>query len=192
VSFAGSELNVEGAIYQDGRLRLFGRGNGAARGDVRPVNATCEIEWAALRAHIEDDRLPPPAPFDVVQYELGAIGNARLTFTDAALGWASGTAARPVLYSAAAEASPDATRDGEVAGSAIGVIEHREGETTARWVELCDQTGGRLPLKAEGIVLAHGPPGRLLVVVDVDAHDHPSELLEVQLEGSWPEPTIAA
>ena len=52
--FAGSELNVEGAIYLDGRLRLFGRGNGAVRGEVRPVNATCEIEWAALRAHVAD------------------------------------------------------------------------------------------------------------------------------------------
>ena len=193
VSFAGSELNIEGAIYQNGRLRLFGRGNGAARGDVRPVNATCEIEWAALRSHIEDhDRAPPPVPLNVVQYELGFIGDARLTFTDAALGWASGAATRPVLYSAAAEASPDATRDGEVAGSAIGVIEHHEGEMTARWAELRDQRGRRLPLKAEGIVLAQGPPGRLLVVVDVDAHDHPSELLEVRLEGSWPEPTIAA
>jgi hypothetical protein len=53
VLFAGSELNVEGAIHLDGSLRLFGRGNGATLGDVRPVNATCEIEWAALRAHVE-------------------------------------------------------------------------------------------------------------------------------------------
>ena len=84
--FAGSELNIEGAIYQDGRLRLFGRGNGAARGDARPVNATCEIEWAALRAYIDDHDNAPPEPFDVVQYELGAIGGARLTFTDATIG----------------------------------------------------------------------------------------------------------
>jgi len=91
-----------------------------------------------------------------------------------------------MLYSAAAEASPDAVRDGEVAGSAIGVIEERDGTLTARWAELRDRDGGVLPLKAEGIALARGAPGRLLVAVDADAHDHTSELLEVELAGAWP------
>jgi hypothetical protein len=186
-SFAGSELNVEGVIFVAGRLRLFGRGNGAVVGDVRPVNATCELEWAALRAHTDDPgRVPPPAVFDVVQYELGSVGSSALSFTDATAVGESGGVATTVLYSAAAEASPDVTRDGDVVGSAIGVIEERDGETTARWVELQDWDGSRVPLKAEGIVLARDAPDRLLVVVDVDSHDHPSELLEVQLEGSWP------
>ena len=184
--FAGSELNVEGAIYLDGRLRLFGRGNGAVRGEVRPVNATCEIEWAALRAHVETpDHAPPPTPFNVVHYELGSIDGARLAFTDATPGWAF-AGARSVLYLAAAEASPDAIRDGEVAGSAIGVIEERDGVTMARWAEVRDSDGSHLPLKAEGVALMPGAPGRLLVSVDADAHDLPSELLELQLEGPWP------
>lgn len=187
VLFAGSELNVEGAIHLDGSLRLFGRGNGATLGDVRPVNATCEIAWAALRAHVEaPDRVPPPMPSDVVQYELGTIGTSGLSFTDATAGWGSDRVTRPVLYCAAAEASPDATRDGEVVGSAIGVIEERDGDTSARWVELQDRDGTRLTLKAEGIALARDTSDRLLVVVDVDAYDRPSELLEVQLEGPWP------
>jgi hypothetical protein len=186
--FAGSELNVEGAIYiGGGRLRLFGRGNGAERGAVRPVNATCEIDWPALRAHMEHpDRAPTPTPLDVVQYELGSIGQSRLTFTDATVGWPSAERSTSVYYSAAAEASPDVTRDGEVAGSAIGVTEHRHGTTAARWTQLTDGTGGRLSLKVEGIALAHAERGRMLAVVDTDAHDHPAELLEVQLEGSWP------
>jgi hypothetical protein len=186
-SFAGSELNVEGAVYRDGRLRLFGRGNGAVRGDSRPVNATCEIEWAALRAHIaQPDRSPPPTPVDIVRYELGVIGDSRLAFTDATPGWPSVGRTPPVFYSAAAEASPDATRDGDVAGSVIGVIEEHDGEYTARWAELSNEDGGRLSLKAEGIALARSGAGRLLVVVDADAHDRASELLEVQLDGSWP------
>ncbi|HUQ84370.1 MAG TPA: hypothetical protein VM076_24670 [Gemmatimonadaceae bacterium] len=186
-SFAGSQLNVEGAIFVDGRLRLFGRGNGAVLGDVHPVNATCELEWAALRAHIEDpDQVPPPVAFDVVQYALGSIDNSALSFTDATTGWESGNAATTVLYSAAAEASPDATRDGDVVGSAIGVIAERSGETTARWTELQDRDGRRLALKAEGIVVDRHAPDRLLVVVDVDSHDEPSDLLDVRLEGSWP------
>ena len=187
VLFAGSELNVEGAIHLDGSLRLFGRGNGATLADVRPVNATCEIAWAALRAHIADpDHALPPMPSQVVQYELGTIGNSGLSFTDATAGWGSDGVTRPVLYCAAAEASPDATRDGEVVGSAIGVIEERGGDTSARWVELQDRDGTRLTLKAEGIALARDTSDRLLVVVDVDAYDRPSELLEVQLEGPWP------
>lgn len=185
-AFAGSELNLEGAIYHEGWLTLFGRGNGAVRGDMRPVNATCRIEWAALLAHVEDpDRVPPPLPTGVVQYELGSISDERLTFTDATLGWASSGAARAVLYLAVAEASPDAIHDGEVVGSAIGVIEERDGRTSARWVELRDRDGRVLPLKAEGIAPAQSGPGRVVLVVDVDAHDRPSELLEVQLEGPW-------
>ena len=187
VSFAGSELNVEGAIAVDSRLRLFGRGNGARFRDVRPVNATCDLDWTALRAHVEDpNRVPPPTPFGVVQYELGVIGGSALSFTDATLARESGEVGTPVYYSAAAEASPDATRDGHVVGSAIGVIEQRDSGMTARWTELQDLDGGRLTLKAEGVALARHAPDRLLVVVDVDAHDHASELLDVQLEGPWP------
>ena len=71
-------------------------------------------------------------------------------------------------------------------GSAIGVIEERDGDTSARWVELLDRDGARLTLKAEGIALARHASDRLLVVVDGDAYDQPSELLEIQLEGPWP------
>ena len=89
-----------------------------------------------------------------------------------------------MLYLAAAEASPDAINDGEVVGAVVGVIEECEGGTSARWTELRDRNGRILPLKAEGIAIVNGSPGRLLVAVDVDAHDEPSELLEVQI-GNW-------
>ncbi|HEX6053374.1 MAG TPA: hypothetical protein VFZ21_29095 [Gemmatimonadaceae bacterium] len=181
--FAGSELNVEGATYLDGRLRLFGRGNGAVVGTTRPVNATCDIDWAGLRAHLEQQTLAPPVPTNVVQYDLGSIDGIELSFTDATPGGAGHRASETVFYTAAAEASPDATRDGVVAGSAIGVIETIDGTLTARWTELRDAGGGRFPLKAEGIALT-STPGRLLIVADVDAHDRPSELLEVQLDGA--------
>lgn len=125
-AFAGSELNVEGAISLPGRLRLFGRGNGKVRGDLHPVNATCDLDWPTLMAHIESPGAsPPPTPTNITRYELGALGGVPLTFTDAAVRGPS------VLYAAAAEASPDATRDGVVSGSALGVIDgshpHRVG-----------------------------------------------------------------
>ena len=184
--FAGSELNVEGVIHIDGRLRLFGRGNGAVAGAVRPVNATCEVAWSTLSAHLDDPGLPPPVPIDIVQYELGSIDGISLSFTDATLGWLTPGSPRAIYYTAAAEASPDVTRDGEVAGSAIGVIEESDGGLTARWTELRDADAGRFPFKVEGIAPASAKPGRLFVAADDDAHDRPSELLEVAIEGSWP------
>ncbi len=178
--FAGSELNVEGVIYLDGRLRLFGRGNGAVTGSTRPVNATCDVDWARLRAHLEEEALMPPVPTSVVQYDLGSLDGIGLSFTDAAIGRAESPASHTVFYTAAAEASPDVTRDGVVAGSAIGVIEAIDGTLTARWTELRDADGSRFALKAEGIALA-STTGRIFVVADDDAHDRPSELLEVEI-----------
>lgn len=188
--FAGSELNVEGLLHVGERLRLFGRGNGAARGEVAPVNASCEVAWASLLAHLERPAAAaPPELVNVVQYELGAIGGVRLAFTDVAPGWAGAergaTEGRLVLYAAAAEASPDATRDGEVAGSAIGVVRHRAGALSARWTPLRGEAGEPVALKVEGLVLGTAAPDQLFVVVDHDDHDRPSDLCEVRLAGPW-------
>ncbi|HVG45256.1 MAG TPA: hypothetical protein VM890_11015, partial [Longimicrobium sp.] len=117
---------------------------------------------------------PPPPLRTIVQYDLGAIAGVPLTITDAApLGDA-------VLYAAAAEASPDATRDGPVAGCAIGII---SGEAV-RYGEVEGMDGGPYRGKIEGILpLA---PGRLLAVVDPDDPRVPSTLLEIALGGlSW-------
>jgi hypothetical protein len=152
--FSGSELNVEGAAVLGRTLRLFNRGNGAPRGNLRPANASCDLELAALF------RAPPVR--NVVQYDLGRIEGLPLTITDvAALGGA-------ILYAAAAEDSPDATRDGPVAGCAIGII---EGDS-ARY---CVVEGN--PGKIEGILPLS--PDRLLAVVDPDDPRVPSTLLEI-------------
>jgi len=172
-AFAGSELNVEGAARVGGVLRLFNRGNGAPRGGLRPVDATCDLDAAALLAYLRDPSLSPPVPRNVTRYALGGIGGFPLTFTDAA---AHGDA---ILYTAAAEDSPDATRDGPVAGSAIGVI--RGGE--ARFCVVSNADGSRYPGKIEGI-LPHAP-GRPWFVIDRDDPSVPSELSEVVLEGDW-------
>jgi hypothetical protein len=166
--FSGSELNVEGATVVGGALRLFNRGNGAPRGELRPVNASCDLDLAALLAWLRDPgTAPPPQPRDVVQYDLGAIAGVPLTVTDAA------TLGGAVLYSAAAEASPDATRDGPVAGCAIGII----AGNSARYCEVEGIDGGPYPGKIEGILpLA---PDRLLAVVDPDDPRVPSVLLEM-------------
>ncbi|HEV7587404.1 MAG TPA: hypothetical protein VGO40_04685 [Longimicrobium sp.] len=172
--FSGSELNVEGAAIVGGALRLFNRGNGAPRGELRPVNASCGLDLAALLAWLRDPAsMPLPRLSDVVQYDLGAIAGVPLTVTDAA------TLGGAVLYAAAAEESPDATRDGPVAGCAIGII---SGDS-ARYCEVEGMDGGPYRGKIEGILpLA---PGRLLAVVDPDDPRVPSTLLEIEIGGGW-------
>ena len=180
-AFAGSELNVEGAVHLGDRLRLLGRGNGAPRAEVRPINATCDLEWPALLAHLRAaDRTPPPVPANIITYELGTLGGLALSFTDAA------SARGAVLYTAAAEDSPDATRDGRVAGSAIGIID----ETGAvRWTPLTETEGQPFDGKVEGLVFSDRVDDELLVVVDADDPDAASELCRVQLRGHWATPT---
>jgi len=73
-AFSGSELNVEGALYIDGKLRLFNRGNGAWRGGVPPLNATCDIPWPEFEAYLRGPASQPvPTIRHIVQYDLGDL-----------------------------------------------------------------------------------------------------------------------
>jgi hypothetical protein len=175
--FAGSEMNIEGALYRDGVLTLFGRGNGAVVGDARPVNASCQVVWNELLTHLSSGAVAPaPEPRCVTQYDLGMFDSVPLGFTDVA-----GAAAGAIVYSAAAEASPDATRDGAVAGSVIGVID--ASGSFGRWTHLMDERGDPFTAKVEG--LAPGTDALLFAVVDADDHTRASELMEVRLSGPW-------
>ena len=174
--FAGSQMNIEGAVHLGDRVRLFGRGNGTPRDGLLPVNATCDLDWETFRAHVRDpDRAPPPEPTNVVRYDLGSLGGIPLGFTDAA-SWRDA-----ILYSAAAEDSPDVIEDGPVHGSAIGVI-HSGGET--RYAVLTDSSGARYDGKVEGILPLENGAG-LLAVVDADDPDVPSHLCTIDLGGRW-------
>jgi hypothetical protein len=191
VGFCGAELNVEGATVVGERLWLVQRGNGAATDSAQPVDATAELDLAAWVAWL-DGRAGFPPLERVTAYDLGTIDGVRLGFTDAA--------ALPdgrVAFVAAAEASPDAVRDGEVVGCRFGVIASDE-------VITCDVTGPsgeRSRLKLEGLEhagvehagvehegLEHAglepstagdPEGtslRLWAAVDMDRPDHPAML----------------
>lgn len=187
--FAGSQLNVEGAIFLAGRgegasaVRLFGRGNGAARGTLQARNATCDLDWPALDAHLSTPRAaPPPALRHITQYDLGAVESVPFGFTDAAV-MRDGA----MLYVAAAEASRNAIRDGTVAGSALGVIhvDARGCPVEARFAVVHDAHGQPFTAKIEGVALSWESPARCWVVVDTDDPAAPSELCEVALEGRW-------
>jgi hypothetical protein len=176
-AFAGSELNVEGAAYRDGRILLMNRGNGAPSGEREPVDALCPVEWPALLEHLRATAsAPAPRPREIVRYSLGEAGGQRLTFTDCC---AAGGA---LLFTAAAEDSPNAVDDGPVTGSAVGWI---DGAGEARVAVLRGRDGRALAKKVEGV--APGiRPGTLLLCTDPDEPDAASELLEVELSGTWP------
>lgn len=167
--FSGSELNVEGALAIGGDLLLFNRGNGAAARGLHPVDATVRVTVAELVRYLDDEASAPlPALGEVTAYDLGSAFGSRLTFTDATHAFGRS------LYLAAAEDSPDATRDGPVAGVAIGVLDASE----PRYALVEDEAGAPLRDKLEG--LTAGSETTLFAVVDKDDPDVPSELVEIE------------
>ena len=173
--FCGSGLNLEGALQSGDRLRLFSRGNGAPAEGLLPVNAACSVDLEELIGHLlHPDSVDPPRLTDIARYELGDLGGVPLGFTDA-MRWENG-----VLYTAAAEASPDAIRDGPVFGSSIGTI---EADGSTRWAPITDALGEIVPAKAEGLVADPDSSSRLYVVLDADDPAAPSELCTVEIAG---------
>lgn len=177
--FQGSELNIEGAAIAGDDVLFLQRGNGASVGDRQPVDASARVDRHALFAYLlglaRDANAPPCPPLrDAVQWDLGTAGGTRLTFTDAVT-----TGGRWTAFLACAEASPDATRDGPVAGVAIGRLDDRLGE--AELGIITDEGGAPLLDKTEGITLDDHDPCRAWLVVDRDDPDCPAELLELHL-----------
>jgi hypothetical protein len=175
IGFAGSDMNIEGALAMPTTVRLFGRGNGRRAGKLTPVNATCELSRRSLLAFVDSPGTSPtPIPRDIQQFALGEIDGFPLGFTDA-------THVRSeVLYTAAAEASKDSTEDGEVSGSVIGVMPARG---ALRQALLRSAKGSPLREKIEGIAAVPGIRDRVFVVMDPDDPRRPSELCEVRLSG---------
>ncbi|MBL8609393.1 MAG: hypothetical protein JNL38_18830 [Myxococcales bacterium] len=155
---AGGTLNVEGAVVVGDRLFFAHRGNGDASGTSR-VGSTSADE---LFRHA-DGRGPCPRVGDVIEIGLGRVGGTPLTVTD--LFDDDGV----LSFVASAEASPDAVRDGPVAGSVVGTLGSPAG---ARLV--VDADGRPFTGKIEGAARARGA---LFAITDRDDPDAPAELL---------------
>lgn len=177
VAFAGSDMNIEGALVTGECIRLFGRGNGKPKRGLVPLNATCELRLDELLAYFENTSgTKPPQPTSIVQYEMGQLGGIAIGFTDAA------SFGEQTLYSGAAEASADATEDGPVGGSVLGVIDARG---TVRYTAIVDTAGQPFVEKVEGVVMSRTDSTRAFIVIDPDDATRPAELCEVELRGSW-------
>lgn len=174
--FAGSEMNIEGAVFLNEKIRLFNRGNGSSSEKLAPINASCDIDWLSLYTYLINPEEKPPLIENIIRYELGNLDDLPLGFTDAT------NCGGKIFFSAAAEDSPDTVTDGRIAGSVLGVIdEHNK----IRWTEVRDSSGNRFCTKVEGITFRKNEHNRVFVVVDQDSPNEPSQLCEVELLGDW-------
>ena len=150
-------LNIEGGFVAGDRIALLQRGNGRKR-----LNALIEYSLDAFLAWVDGRRSVPKAR--VRRVRLGAWDGTPLSFTD---GFFHGGV---VYFCAAAERTDDPVRDGEVAGSVVGVLERGERPRVL----------ARFPkVKLEGLALdaARGRRLSVLAVTDADDPRRPALLL---------------
>jgi hypothetical protein len=164
--FAGSELNLEGALVVGDKLRLFQRGNGAPRGALQPLTATGEWPLQAFVAWL-DARAPLPPLGNLHHYDLGTVMGVPFGFTDAALAHDG-----RVAFIACAEGSPDAVRDGQVLGCRFGLIEGDD----VRITPVLDESGAPTALKLEGLEAHLSQRMVFDVVADMDSPVEPASL----------------
>jgi hypothetical protein len=156
--FAGSELNLEGALVRSGTIELFQRGNGMASAALGPTNAIGRLALDDFLGWL-DRAGPPPSLQHVLRVDLGRAHGVPLGFTDAAL-----DSDGAVVFLACAEASPDAVADGEVVAMRLGLM---DGDR-ARLIEITDALGQPCRIKLEGIEARDDAVDRFDVVADVD------------------------
>jgi hypothetical protein len=107
------ELNIEGGAVLGDTLFLASRGNGARR-----ENALVRVDWPSCARALQDTSVAPAEALRAIErVDLGELDAGHpLGFTDLA------TAEGRLLFTAAAEASPNTYDDGACAGSAFGVL----------------------------------------------------------------------
>jgi hypothetical protein len=155
------ELNIEGGAVLGDALYLCSRGNGA-----RGENALVRLDWPSCARALDETRaLPAEALREIVQVRLGHLAGHALSLTDLAVG------AGQLLFTAAAEASPNTYEDGVCVGSALGVLTPNG--------EVCDLVALAPVAKIEGL---WATPARL----------EPDHLLELLLVADPDERTARA
>lgn len=164
----GRTPNIEGAVPSGDRLRLFQRGPGRTPGGNFTVDVAIDVLDGA-----------EPRILAVRGYDLGAVGETFLGFTEAVLH------RKHVVYLAVAEDTPDGIADGAIAGAAIGVFDGK----TARWNQVTEADGAPSRRKVEGMALDDAGGGWLLT--DPDDAAVPSELCRIELEVRPPAPPAA-
>ncbi|WP_342742505.1 DUF6929 family protein [Stigmatella erecta] len=159
------ELNVEGAALTGGRLWLLNRGNGDKGQDAVVVLDA----GAVLRALGAGQPPSAGSVLSVRRWRLGRVGSVPLSFSDAAP-----LPDGRLVFTAAAEASQSSYLDGEVVGSALGVLSPEGQPLLLKHV--------KTKAKLEGVAAWPTPEGlHLLLVSDADDPTVAAPLFETLL-----------
>jgi hypothetical protein len=156
--------NIEGAIVDSDRLRLFHRGIAAT------PSARVDLPLAVLYGE-------SPRTLATQSFHLGTLDGVPLGLTDVAAG-----SHERSLFAAAAEDTADAVLDGPVAGSVIGILGATRETPRARWARLLEDNGLPCRHKVEGLVVDDDLRAGW-VLTDADAPTLPTVLARIELDG---------
>lgn len=159
------DLNVEGLASLGETLRLVHRGNSA-----RGSNAIVDLDLETVMQSAQRGRaVGPEALKSISEVELGAVEGVPWTFTDLApLG--DGRS----LFLAAAEDTDDPYSDGEILGSAVGIL---EADGTVTGFRAVSNT-----VKLEGVhVQKEAQHYQLWMVSDPDSKSTPARIYRLSL-----------
>ena len=162
------KINLEGAVILGQDLLLFHRGN-----KKNKVNASIRLSFADFyRATVRTDKKALASLRPCIQaYELGAIANVPLCFTDA-----TALPNGSILFTATAENTDDAYLDGKCMGSSIGIIDQ---QGTLQEIIPVNET-----VKIEGITATlNSDKVELLLVTDADDATLAAHLYSAELPG---------
>ncbi len=159
------ELNIEGAAVVGERLWLLQRGNSELG-----VNVVAELALSEVMESLVRDRALAASELRRVRaYDLGELGGAKLTFSDA-----SPLGGELLVFTASAESSPNAYEDGEILGSVVGTI---DSDGDVRRLRTIDRT-----YKVEGVhAMLEAGVMSLTFVCDQDDAEVASPLLSATM-----------
>lgn len=160
-----SEVNIEGAVVVGDELRLFQRGNKS-----QADNAIIRFPLSTVLDALQAGSVEAIKPSSIRRLDLGVLHGVPFSFTDAAV-----LSNGDMVFSAVAEDTEDAFRDGPCIGAAIGIADNSGNLRSLRRLER--------PHKIEGIH-ARSDGGRLdlLLVTDADNPEIPSVLFSTAME----------
>jgi hypothetical protein len=168
------DLNIEGGAILADRLWLCSRGNSSRRDD-----ALIELELAGVLAAFERERSPSQrVVLSVVRIVLGELEGAPLSITDL-------TPIRGrLVFTAAAESSPNTYDDGECAGSVVGQVAMSVRGAGPGVPEIL----GWVPdIKLEGVCAASEAADERALLLVADGDDRSARAPLFRSEPVWPD-----
>ena len=158
------KLNLEGTAVAADTLRVLQRGN-----DPEAFNAHIDLDLDALRDAIAANRpLGADLVTDIRQHGLGQLRGTTLCFSDA-----DTLPDGRIVFSASAEAE-GAGPDGQIGGSAVGVMSVEGEILSLQPIEVETKVEGLAALANDGVIHAY-------MVSDDDDPDNPSALLRTSI-----------